>query len=156
MGNRIVNYGLGSLITTPSDTEITKHVLYSTHFIVSSSDTLRTKYNIDKDTFTPRDVEYFYISAPNVSASKSDELILYLHGGGYSLGGPSHLGFASRLSASTATKVLFVHYAKPPSADIPFQVDQILTIYLYLLTRAHGAVQSKNIIICADSAGRGR
>ena len=164
--NRICNYGMGALLHTPLATNISKSTLYSTHFTTTCCDELSLKYKVavhaedlDSDTnsmdssyaeFTPRDVDYLWISGNDdiESLSFQNRFILYLHGGGYSLGGPSHIGYVSRLSTCTNTKVLFVEYAKPPICDIPFQVDQILTIYIYMLL--HHGVDPKRIMICGS------
>eukprot|EP01083_Nonionella_stella_P186467 682599_1 len=158
--NFITNYGLGSGVPTAMSTNITKHILYKTQFIASCQDRLHTKYNIsltntsgDYTQCMAHDVEYLWISGDDTIAKDDTKLIVYVHGGGYSLGGPSHVGYVSHISLCTNTKVLFVCYAKPPIADIPYQVDQLLTVYLYLLL--HLQMDHKRIVFCGDSAGGG-
>mmetsp|Transcript_8246 Transcript_8246/g.13474 ORF Transcript_8246/g.13474 Transcript_8246/m.13474 type:complete len:507 (+) Transcript_8246:33-1553(+) len=116
----------------------------------------------DYTKFYPHNVEYLWISPKhevNANAKlphglqQDEKIIVYVHGGGYSLGGPSHVGYVSRLSHYANLKILFVHYTKPPIADIPFQVDQILTVYFYLLL--HCNVHPSQIIMMGDSAGGG-
>lgn len=168
--NRICNYGLGSLCTIPIYTNILNKTLFKTHFIISCANKLSSKYNITFDVntsnnslhqtdhakFEPRDVEYLWIENvgnDEIAMDDNDKIICYVHGGGYTLGGPSHIGYASRLSKCANSKILFIHYAKPPIADIPYQVDQILTMYFYLLL--HLNIDHNNIIFCGDSAGGG-
>eukprot|EP00485_Elphidium_margaritaceum_P001397 CAMPEP_0202701348 /NCGR_PEP_ID=MMETSP1385-20130828/14443_1 /ASSEMBLY_ACC=CAM_ASM_000861 /TAXON_ID=933848 /ORGANISM="Elphidium margaritaceum" /LENGTH=342 /DNA_ID=CAMNT_0049358749 /DNA_START=425 /DNA_END=1453 /DNA_ORIENTATION=- len=110
----------------------------------------------DYGRFYPHDVEYFWITGHDEQCyehSQNEKLVVYVHGGGYSLGGPSHIGYVARLSRFLKMRALFVHYAKPPQADIPYQVDQILTVYLYLVV--HCKRNPKNIIFMGDSAGGG-
>eukprot|EP01083_Nonionella_stella_P101197 286592_1 len=87
---------------------------------------------------------------PNETDSKT---IVYLHGGSYVSGGLSHLGFASQLSIATQTRVAYVCYDVPPAVGIPQQVDQVLTVYFYLVMRME--IPAQNIIIAGDSAGGG-
>jgi len=169
--NRICNYGMGALIHIPIMTNISKRSLLATHFADTCCDDLSSKHKVSVNEvdlesdaksmdssyaeFVPRDVDYLWVSGSDEIEEQSFQhrFIFYLHGGGYSLGGPSHIGYVSRLSTCTNTRVLFVDFAKPPVADIPYQVDQILTIYLYMLLY-HG-VDPKRIMIHGDSAGGG-
>jgi len=169
--NRICNYGMGALINIPLMTNIKKHSLSATEFAATCCDVLYSKHKVSVHAddlesdcqsmdssyseFVPRDVDYLWVSGSDEIEEQSfqNRFIFYLHGGGYSLGGPSHMGYVSRLSTCTNTRVLFVDFAKPPIADIPYQVNQILTIYLYMLLN-HG-VDPKRVMIFGDSAGGG-
>eukprot|EP01083_Nonionella_stella_P261598 890519_1 len=82
-----------------------------------------------------------------------NDVIIYIHGGGYSLCGPSHIGYCSRLSLATNTKILFIDYSKPPNCSIPKQVDEILTAYFYILSQLNN--NNNKIVIGGDSAGAG-
>ena len=82
-------------------------------------------------------------------------LVLYLHGGGFSLCGlDSHDGICARLAALSGASVLSVAYRLAPEAPFPAAVEDTFAAYNWL--RAH-AVElgcgNDRIVVAGDSAG---
>jgi monoterpene epsilon-lactone hydrolase len=79
--------------------------------------------------------------------------LIYLHGGGYSLGSPrSHRALAARF-ADQAKAVTFVpDYRLAPEAPFPAAVEDALKTYRHLLDEGY---QPHRIAIAGDSAGGG-
>lgn len=79
-------------------------------------------------------------------------VILYLHGGGYTLGSPdTHKGLASHLAASTRSSVLVPDYRLAPEHPYPAALEDAVAAYRALLDRH----KPGDIAICGDSAGGG-
>src|SRR4051812_33360036 len=89
-----------------------------------------------------------------IAARNADEgagALLYLHGGGFVLGGTrSHRHFASALSAGCGRPVLLVDYRRAPEHPFPAAADDALAGYRWLL--AQGFAPEK-IVVLGDSAG---
>ncbi len=87
------------------------------------------------------------------SARKSDTVILYLHGGGYTCGNTEFaIGFASTLAKTLGLRVFAPAYRLAPEDPYPAAVDDALAAYEYLL---FCGVSPKSIILCGESAGGG-
>ncbi|MBE6624929.1 MAG: steryl acetyl hydrolase [Ruminococcaceae bacterium] len=83
----------------------------------------------------------------------SDNVILYLHGGGYTCGGMAYTkAFASVLSARFGCKVYAPDYRLAPENVFPCALDDALAAYEYLLESGY---DSTRIILCGESAGGG-
>ncbi len=83
----------------------------------------------------------------------SDEMILYLHGGGYMMGSAEiYRPFAAKLAVETRTKVLVIDYALAPENPYPAAVNDVMAVYGWL---QNGGYKGGNIIIAGDSAGGG-
>ncbi len=84
---------------------------------------------------------------------ESDEMILYLHGGGYVMGSiHTHRPFAAKLALECRTKVLLIDYALAPENPYPAAVNDIMAVYSWL---QKGGYKGGNIILAGDSAGGG-
>ena len=82
-----------------------------------------------------------------------DRVILYLHGGGYSLGSlDSHRQLVSHLSREAKARVLNVDYRLAPEHPYPAAVDDAVAAYRWLLGQG---VSADRIAISGDSAGGG-
>ena len=82
-------------------------------------------------------------------------LVLYMHGGGFSLCGlDSHDGICARLAAISGASVLSVAYRLAPEAPFPAAADDTYAAYLWLRTHA-AALGGGNahIVVAGDSAG---
>ncbi len=82
-------------------------------------------------------------------------LVLYLHGGGFSLCSlDSHDGICSRLALGSGASVLSVAYRLAPEHPFPAAPDDAYAAYLWLRTHA-GALGNGNphIVVAGDSAG---
>ncbi len=86
-------------------------------------------------------------------ARKSDTVILYLHGGGYTCGNIEFaIGFASTLAKNLGLRVFAPAYRLAPEAPYPAAVDDVLRSYEYLV---ECGISPKSIILCGESAGGG-
>ncbi len=83
-----------------------------------------------------------------------DKVILYLHGGGYSVGSSlSHRHLTAALSAEAEASVLSIDYRMAPEFPYPAAVEDAVAAYKWLL-EAKGIAPNK-IMISGDSAGGG-
>lgn len=80
-------------------------------------------------------------------------VILYLHGGGYVSGNLDYAkGFGTILSAKNGMRVFCAAYRLAPEYPYPAALDDALEAYQYLLFYGY---ESKDIILCGESAGGG-
>ena len=86
-------------------------------------------------------------------ASHPDRHILYLHGGGYAYGSPSHYrDFLWRIAAATSARVLCIGYRLAPEHPFPAALEDATRAYRWLLRE--GAAPSR-VAVMGDSAGGG-
>lgn len=91
-----------------------------------------------------------WVTAPN---AKEERVFLYLHGGAYIMGScNTHRFLASKLSRSTASRVLVPEYRLAPENPYPAAVEDALAAYRWLV---NSGISPENIIIGGDSAGGG-
>lgn len=80
-------------------------------------------------------------------------VILYFHGGAYTVGGPgSHKHWVAQLAAIAGMRGLLVDYRLAPEHPFPAAQDDALAAYKGLLERGYAPDQ---IILAGDSAGAG-
>lgn len=85
--------------------------------------------------------------------TRRDALILYLHGGGYVLGGMDYAeGFGSLISAETHTPVCCLDYRLAPEHRYPAALDDAFEMYRHIL---ESGTPSEKIVLCGESAGGG-
>ncbi len=83
----------------------------------------------------------------------SSRVILYLHGGGYTIGSNrTHLELAARIARAAKAQMLMVEYRLAPEHPYPAALEDAMTAYQYLL---HERVSPEKIVIAGDSAGGG-
>ncbi|HXQ20673.1 MAG TPA: alpha/beta hydrolase [Candidatus Acidoferrales bacterium] len=91
-----------------------------------------------------------WVTAPGVDARR---VILYLHGGGYTIGSiNTHRELAARLSRAAAARVLLLGYRLAPEHPHPAAVEDATAAYRWLLAQG---VQASRLIVAGDSAGGG-
>jgi phosphinothricin tripeptide acetyl hydrolase len=84
---------------------------------------------------------------------RSDAALLYLHGGGYSLGSPlSHRHLVGAISAAANIPVFAANYRMAPENQFPAAVDDATAAYKGLLNLGYPAGR---LAISGDSAGGG-
>ncbi|MEQ8840926.1 MAG: alpha/beta hydrolase [Acidimicrobiales bacterium] len=82
-----------------------------------------------------------------------DGAILYLHGGGYVMGGLStHSAFGARLGAETGLPVLVLDYRLAPEHVYPAALDDALAAFDWLVDKG---IDADRIVVAGDSAGGG-
>jgi len=108
----------------------------------------------------PGDIEWTEVDAGGVPAewttaanSHQDRLIVYYHGGGYTLGSAkAHRAMCSNLARATSSRVLNVDYRLAPEAPFPAAVDDALAAYRWAV--GQGADPARTAL-GGDSAGGG-
>ncbi|MBA7506711.1 Acetyl esterase [subsurface metagenome] len=120
-----------------------------------------TEYGADlvqKRNPIPKDVKIEIIDANGVPAewqivpsAVEERVLLYLHGGGYSIGSPNdHRLLTVQLGRATKMRVLSVDYRLAPEYPHPAPLEDSITVYKWLLSKD---IKPENIIIAGDSAG---
>ncbi|WP_169338160.1 alpha/beta hydrolase [Nocardia vinacea] len=83
-------------------------------------------------------------------ASRTDAIILYVHGGGFIAGSVlSYRGVTSRLSTATRLPVFAVDYRLAPEHPFPAAPHDVARAYRWLRAR----YPAKHIVVAGDSAG---
>jgi monoterpene epsilon-lactone hydrolase len=89
----------------------------------------------------------------NAAKNNNHAAILYLHGGGYTMGAAeTHTGITGVLSELSQIRVLSVDYRLAPEDPHPAAVQDAVSAYRWLLQQG---VPAKSIVIGGDSAGGG-
>ncbi len=79
--------------------------------------------------------------------------LLYLHGGGYTIGSiRSYRNMVSHLASASRCRALLVEYRLAPENRFPCAVEDAVTSYRWLLSRGY---DPEDIAIAGDSAGGG-
>jgi epsilon-lactone hydrolase len=85
--------------------------------------------------------------------SHSDRMVLYLHGGAYCFGAPSHYrDFIWRIATAAGARVLCIDYRLAPEHPFPAAVDDAVAAYRWLLA---AGIAPQRLAIMGDSAGGG-
>lgn len=94
------------------------------------------------------------ITAEWISCSDTEEgVILYLHGGAYTLGSINvHREYLARLALTTRQKVLAINYRLAPEHPFPAALEDSLMTYRWLLAQG---TKPSCIVLAGDSAGGG-
>ncbi len=83
----------------------------------------------------------------------ANEIIFYLHGGGYVMGGiKNYRAFVAKLALETGSKVLIINYSLAPENPYPAALEDSLKIYQWLNENGYRSV---SIVLAGDSAGGG-
>lgn len=91
-----------------------------------------------------------WVSVPEVNPS---HVILYFHGGGYSIGSAeTHRDLVARLCRSAGARALSVDYRLAPEHRFPAAVEDAVASYRWLLDQG---APSRAIVLAGDSAGGG-
>ena len=88
-----------------------------------------------------------------VPGATGEATILYLHGGGYTIGSVrTHRALVARLAAASGARGLIVDYRLGPEHPFPAAVDDALAAYRWLV---RGGTDTRRIVVAGDSAGGG-
>lgn len=89
----------------------------------------------------------------SVGATEHGRAILYLHGGGYTVGSPySHRGLTASLARDADAEVYVIDYRLAPEHPCPAAVDDAVAAFRDLVSRGY---RPESIAIAGDSAGGG-
>jgi len=107
----------------------------------------------------PRKVDYIDTTVGGIPAiiatptgTKPDRHILYLHGGGYTMGSPkSHIAMCARLAKRSAATITVIDYRLAPENVYPAAIDDCVAAYRAISADVDPAL----ITIAGDSAGGG-
>lgn len=89
----------------------------------------------------------------SVAGCRSDQVILYIHGGCFISGSPATVReFCSRLARAAAMRVLCVDYRLAPEHPFPAALDDVLAAYAWLIDTGF---TGDDIVIAGESAGGG-
>lgn len=85
-----------------------------------------------------------------------DRTLLYLHGGGYNIGGlTSHTTAAAHLAAACRARALLIDYRLAPEHPYPAALDDALSAYRWLIDPDGGGADPASLIVVGESAGGG-
>lgn len=120
----------------------------------------KTLDNFSRIVIMPRNTRFQSVMIGNIKASWiasgkvfDDAVILYLHGGAYTIGSPdSHRAITSHLSKVSHTKILAIDYRLAPEHPYPAAVDDSVSAYTWLLNSGY---PPDKIVVAGDSAGGG-
>jgi acetyl esterase/lipase len=92
-----------------------------------------------------------FIIAPTDTHPGDAPLVVYMHGGGYIVGGlPSHAAFCARLGKALGARILFADYRLAPEHPFPAAFDDGLAAW-----RAATGMATGQLYLAGDSAGGG-
>ena len=84
-------------------------------------------------------------------SSPADQVLLYLHGGGFVFGlTPPHLQMGAYLAQKMSLRILMVDYRLAPQHPFPAALDDCARAYGWLIKQG---VSAENIVVAGDSAG---
>jgi monoterpene epsilon-lactone hydrolase len=87
------------------------------------------------------------------SCTKKQNVVLYLHGGGFSTGSSiSHRPLCAQIARQSQWKVMCVNYRLAPEYKFPCALEDAITSYSWLLSQGY---MSADIVFAGDSAGGG-
>lgn len=103
---------------------------------------------VTRESVTADGVPHEWIIPADCAA---DQVVLYLHGGGFVLGlSPPHLKMAAYLAEQIGRRILMVDYRLAPEHPFPAAMDDCVTVYRRLLRQG---IPARNIVVAGDSAG---
>jgi len=94
------------------------------------------------------DLDGYWIQVPE---SSPERIVLFFHGGGFSLGSTrDHLGFCARIARASRSTVFSVDYRLAPEHIFPAQVSDAVAAYQYLIGKG---IPPHRIVPVGISAG---
>ena len=86
-------------------------------------------------------------------AANPERVILYLHGGGYTMGSSNtHRAMIARIARASNARALAIDYRLAPENPFPAAVEDATAAYRWLLAEGHSPGK---IVVAGDSAGGG-
>jgi len=135
----------------PFELQRIRNKLEKAKMVYPSIDDIRiTPVNISIKGRVP--VPALWLTPPTFDEEKSNNTILYFHGGGFISGSMStHTPFAAELARFANARALIIEYRLAPEHKLPAAVEDALTAYKWLVLERE--VPSASIAFAGDSAG---
>lgn len=109
---------------------------------------VRLPAEVTREVVSAGDVRCEWLVPQN---SPKDQALLYLHGGGFTLGLTSlHLEMVAYLARKMGVRALMVDYRVAPEYPFPAPLDDCVTAYRWLLKQG---ISAQNVVVAGDSAG---
>lgn len=84
--------------------------------------------------------------------TKTNELVIYVHGGGYAIGSfQSHKAMVSHFASGLERTILFIEYSLAPEKPYPNGLNNVVNIYLWAIEK----FVNHQLYLMGDSAGGG-
>jgi acetyl esterase/lipase len=107
--------------------------------------------DVSIEEISVNEISSVWISTPEVVR---ENVILYLHGGGYALGSiDTHKILGSNIARASKSRVLMIEYRLAPENPYPAALEDSIAAYKWLIDDE--GINPKNIVISGDSAGGG-
>jgi acetyl esterase/lipase len=107
----------------------------------------------DGTVHTPVDAGGVASEWVEVPEGSSTATILYLHGGGYTIGSMrTHRALVARLAAASVARGLTIDYRLGPEHPFPAAVEDAVSAYRWLV---RGGADPATVVVAGDSAGGG-
>ena len=101
----------------------------------------------------PISIDEMYAEWVKPNEVKNDGAVLYLHGGGFTMGScTTHRSLAARIALSSKTPALLIDYRLAPENPYPAALEDAKSAYRWLLAQGTAA---RKIVLAGDSAGGG-
>ena len=121
--------------------------------LVAATSLLPKGTRIEKVNMAKIPAEVIVNSAHSAQKNSQQKVMLYLHGGAYSICAPqTHRSLTASLAKKTQAKVFVPDYKLAPEHPFPAGIEDCLSSYQWLLEQGYLA---NNIVIAGDSAGAG-
>lgn len=142
-----------SIIGDPSLKDAATWRLFQEYFEKGTqevSDAAKAKY-IDNTIETKlANVPVLIITPKIMPLANENKVIMYLHGGAFTLGSPKHLyQVFSQIAYETGVKVIAVDYSLAPEHPFPIAINECVAVYQEILK----TYDQNNIVFLGDSAG---
>jgi acetyl esterase/lipase len=106
--------------------------------------------DVQCDTVDAGGIPAEWLSVPGATDERD---VLYLHGGGYTIGSlETHRDLASRIGRAARARVLSIDYRLAPEHPHPAAVEDSVTAYRWTLSQG---IDPAKMVIAGDSAGGG-
>ncbi len=143
---RIIN-----LLKQQGEQETKKRVEDSRNNMEQMTSMEKIPEDVKIEEITVSGIPSIWISTPEVV---KEQVILYLHGGGYVLGSiNTHKTLGAKISRSSKSRVLMINYRLAPENPYPAALEDSVAVYQWLIDDE--GIDPKNIVISGDSAGGG-
>ncbi len=140
-----------NLLEKRNEMEIKKRVTESRESLEQLASLVKLPDDVQITKVNNKGIEAVWIDTPQTNP---DNVILYLHGGGYMEGSlTSHQDLAMRIGRASKARILLINYSLAPENPFPAALDDTISYYEWLTEDQ--TISPSKIIIGGDSAGGG-